>query len=131
MRGIVFGVLVLSLMSVSGSSKGVIKEYYPFLIGKYQLVQVVTEKGIRSIAGETDTYELEVKANDLLVLLKNGKKVKRCPILSMRSPMEDNEDYVLFLDGEDNYPLHFAGDTVMTFLWPYNYDDNYFKRVSK
>lgn len=131
MKGIVGCILVGCLMSLSGTSKGVIKELYPFLIGKYRLAQVVGEKGIRDTSTLPDVYMLEVRSNDQLIFLKNGKKIKRCAFLRMRSPLEDNEDYVLFLDGEDNYPLHFTGDTVMTFLWPYQFDDNYFKKVSK
>ncbi len=120
---------LLILFAFTASNRFIIKEQFPFLIGRYRLVQVVDSEGAKPRKDFTDSYELVIKKHDELILYKNSKRVKRLDFIDLRSPMEQQENYVLFLDKEDNFPLYFYGDTIQQFYWPYSFSDNYFKKV--
>lgn len=119
---------LLILFAFTASNRFIIKEQFPFLIGRYRLVQVVDSEGAKPRKDFTDSYELVIKKHDELILYKNSKRVKRLDFIDLRSPLEQQENYVLFLDKEDNYPLYFYGDTIQQFYWPYSFSDNYFKK---
>jgi hypothetical protein len=120
---------LLILFAFTASNRFIIKEQFPFLIGRYRLVQVVDSEGAKPRKDFPDSYELEIKSNDDFVLYKNAKRFKRIKFIDLRSPFEQQENYVLFLDKEDNYPLYFYGDTIQQFYWPYSFSDNYFKKI--
>lgn len=124
-----FTFLVLLLCSFSASTRAVIKQHFPFLAGHYVLIQVVDSEGAKPRKEFSDNYTLVIKPNDEFLLFKNKKRMKRLRFVSLRSPLEHQENYVLFLEKEDNYPLYFFGDTIQQFYWPYSFSDNYFKKV--
>jgi hypothetical protein len=121
---------LLLLFAFTASDRFVIKNQFPFLIGRYKLIQVVDSEGAKPRNEFSDSYTLEIKSNDDFVLYKNAKRFKRIKFIELRSPLEQQENYVLFLDKEDNYPLYFYGDTIQQFYWPYSFSDNYFKKVN-
>lgn len=120
----------LILVAFTASNRFIIKEQFPFLVGRYQLIQVVDSEGTKPRKDFTDTYELVIKKHDELILYKNSKRVRRLDFIDLRSPLETQENYILFLDKADNYPLYFYGDTVQQFYWPYEFSDNYFKKIN-
>jgi|UniRef100_UPI004049E278 hypothetical protein len=124
-----FPLLLSVLFAFTSSSRSIIKQQFPFLVGRYSLIQVVDSEGAKPRKEFPDKYTLEIKSNDDFVLYKNAKRIKRLHFINMRSPLEQQENYVLFLDKEDNYPLYFYGDTIQQFYWPYSFSDNYFKKV--
>jgi hypothetical protein len=128
-RVLFFPLLLSLLFAFSFSTRLVIKQQFPFLVGRYSLIQVVDSEGAKPRKEFTDTYTLEIKSNDDFVLYKNAKRIKRLHFIDLRSPIEQQENYVLFLDKEDNFPLYFYGDTIQQFYWPYSFSDNYFKKV--
>lgn len=121
---------LILLFAFTASDRFVIKNQFPFLIGRYKLIQVVDSEGAKPRKEFSDNYTLEIKSNDDFVLYKNAKRFKRIKFIELRSPLEQQENYVLFLDKEDNYPLYFYGDTIQQFYWPYSFSDNYFKKVN-
>lgn len=121
---------LLLLFAFTASDRFVIKNQFPSLIGRYKLIQVVDSEGAKPRKEFSDSYTLEIKSNDDFVLYKNAKRFKRIKFIELRSPLEQQENYVLFLDKEDNYPLYFYGDTIQQFYWPYSFSDNYFKKVN-
>jgi hypothetical protein len=124
-----FPLLLSVLFAFTSSSRSIIKQQFPFLVGRYSLIQVVDSEGAKPRKEFPDTYTLEIKSNDDFVLYKNAKRIKRIRFIDLRSPLEQQENYVLFLDKEDNYPLYFYGDTLQQFYWPYMFSDNYFKKI--
>ncbi len=124
-----FPLLLSVLFAFTSSSRSIIKQQFPFLVGRYSLIQVVDSEGAKPRKEFPDTYTLEIKSNDDFVLYKNAKRIKRIRFIDLRSPLEQQENYVLFLDKEDNYPLYFYGDTLQQFYWPYSFSDNYFKKI--
>ena len=124
-----FPLLLSVLFAFTSSSRSIIKQQFPFLVGRYSLIQVVDSEGAKPRKEFPDTYTLEIKSNDDFVLYKNAKRIKRIRFIDLRSPLEQQENYVLFLDQEDNYPLYFYGDTIQQFYWPYSFSDNYFKKI--
>lgn len=124
-----FPLLLSVLYAFTSSSRSIIKQQFPFLVGRYSLIQVVDSEGAKPRKEFPDTYTLEIKSNDDFVLYKNAKRIKRIRFIDLRSPLEQQENYVLFLDKEDNYPLYFYGDTLQQFYWPYSFSDNYFKKI--
>lgn len=124
-----FSLSLIMLFGFSFSSRSVIKQQFPFLVGQYALIQVVESEGAKPRKVFTDKYTLVIKSNDDFVLYKNAKRIKRLHFIDLRSPLEQQENYVLFLDKEDNFPLYFYGDTIQQFYWPYSFSDNYFKKI--
>jgi hypothetical protein len=120
---------LLVLFAFTGSDRFIIKEQFPFLIGRYKLIQVVESEGAKPRRDFPDSYELVIKQHDELILYKNSKRIKRLEFIDLRSPIETQENYVLFLDNQDNYPLYFYGDTIQQFYWPFGFSDNYFKKI--
>ncbi len=128
-RLLLFPILLITV-AFTASNRFIIKEQFPFLIGRYRLIQVVDSEGAKPRKDFSDTYEIVIKKQDELVFYKNSKRVKRVDFIDLRSPIETQENYILFLDKADNYPLYFYGDTVQQFYWPYEFSDNYFKKVN-
>lgn len=131
LRQFLFGCGIVIVLSFTRSNRGVISFYYPYLIGDYALVKVVSDEGIKCSPGLKDTFQLVITKNDRLHFYELGKKKKNLSFIAARSPVEEDENYVLFLDGQDNYPLYFRGDTVINYFWPNQYADNYFIRKHK
>jgi hypothetical protein len=131
MYRIVLGSCLLVLLSFSSANRGVIAYYYPYLVGEYALVKVVSDQQLKESAGLKDSFRVIITKNDRLHLIQKGKRKKIVRFISARSPVEDTENYVLFLDGQDNYPLYFYGDTIMNYYWPEMYSENYFIRCKR
>ena len=103
-RLLLFPILLITV-AFTASNRFIIKEQFPFLIGRYRLIQVVDSEGAKPRKDFSDTYEIVIKKQDELVFYKNSKRVKRVDFIDLRSPIETQENYILFL--ENNFHLHF------------------------
>lgn len=129
-KRLVLPVLCLLCFSfIPSSEDGLINEKYAFLIGEYKLL-VIYNNG-KVVESNTDAiYKLVINGKDQLLVYKNNRKVKKYQFHEGRSPIPlDSEDYLLFKTGQENFPLFFKGDTIVQFIYPNEFDDNYFRKV--
>ncbi len=127
-----FPLILLLLFVAFGfttSSNGVITDNYPFLPGKYELLVIYrNEKVIES--STKDIYTLEITKKDEFIVYKNGKKYKMYHFNNGRAPVSmGSEDYVMFNKKNQHFPLFYKGDTIIQFIYPNEFDDNYFIKI--
>jgi len=125
-----FLMLGTTLMSVTSSVQGVIKRDYKFLIGEYELIDV-KEDGKTLTPNVSGKITMAVTKKDKLMIYKDGSLVEQYDFNSRRSPFPtETEKYVLFNKENENYPLFFKGDSVIQFIYPNEYSENYFRKIN-
>jgi hypothetical protein len=136
MRSIVFQLigglmLALVLVSMTSSGKNFIKKEHPDLIGEYRWV--LTMRDGRKVDQSTieDEFTIRINARDQLLFFRNGKRMLKYIFTPGEAPLLEGNNYVLFRDGAEHFPLFFRNDTVAVFVYPYEFDDNYFVKIKK
>lgn len=125
----VFLVFASSLLSMTSSVQGVIKSKYRFLVGEYELISV-QDQGKELSPSVTGKVTMKVTKKDKLFIYNDGRLVQEYDFNSRRSPMPtETEKYVLFNKENENYPLFFKGDSVIQFVYPNEYYENYFRKI--
>ena len=127
-----FPLILLLLFIAFGfttSSNGVITDSYPFLPGKYELLVIYSNGKVVESSVKT-VYTLEITTEDEFIVYKNKKKYRTYHFNSGRAPIPlDSENYVMFDRKNQHYPLFYKGDTIIQFIYPNEFDDNYFRKV--
>lgn len=131
MRSLLVGMLIL--MAFSFQRDEVISGELAFLIGEYEYI-CSFDNGVKKEATETaDKYTLRITKKSELLVYKNGKKIEKYKFSDVQLPVLDEYEYVMFnkkVDGTlQNYPLFYKGDTVVMHVIPYEYNDNYFRKL--
>ncbi|MFY7989146.1 MAG: hypothetical protein ACOVO3_00340 [Fluviicola sp.] len=136
MRSIVLRIMgglmcALVLVSMTASSKGFMKKEHPDLIGEYRWV--LTMRDGRKVDHTTieDEFTIRINARDQLLFFRNGKRMLKYIFTPGEAPLLEGNNYVLFRDGAEHFPLFFRNDTVAVFVYPYEFDDNYFVKIKK
>lgn len=118
-----------ALLSATSSVQGVIKKNYKFLIGEYELIDV-KEDGKPVTPNTTERVTMTITKKDKLFIYKNGDLVDEYDFNSRRSPFPtETEKYVLFNKENENYPMFFKGDSVIQFIYPNEFAENYFRKI--
>ncbi len=123
--------LLLVLMSVSASSKGFMKKEHPGLIGEYRWALTMRDGRKVDNSTITDEFTLKITGRDQLLFFRNGKRMLKYIFTPGEAPLLEAGNYVLFRDGDEHFPLFFRNDTVAVFVYPYEFDDNYFVKINK
>ncbi len=117
------------LLSATSSVQGVIKSQYKFLIGEYELISV-QDQGKIITPNVTGKITMKVTKKDKLLIYKDGDLINEYHFNGGRSPLPtETEKYVLFNSETDIYPLFFKGDSVIQFIYPNEYYENYFRKI--
>jgi hypothetical protein len=125
-----FVMLGAMLMSATSSVQGVIKKNYKFLIGEYELI-AVKDEGKTLTPNVPGRITMTVTKKDKLMIYKDGSLVDQYDFNSLRSPFPtETEKYVLFNKENENYPLFFKGDSVIQFIYPNEFSENYFRKIN-
>jgi len=125
----VFLLLSSVLLSATSSVQGVIKSKYKFLVGEYELISVQDQGKIIAPA-VTGKITMKVTKKDKLFIYKDGDLVDEYDFNNLRSPLPtETEKYVLFDKENESYPLFFKGDSVIQFIYPNEYYENYFRKI--
>lgn len=124
-----FVALALCLLSVASSTRGVVKEKYPFLAGEYELIVIYHDEKVEEpeIEGK---ITMKITKSDAMTIFNNGKKISKFTLNDGRAPLSmGNEDYVMFNLKNENFPLFYKGDSIIQFIYPNEYSDNYFRKI--
>lgn len=112
-------------------SDSLMKNMYPFLIGEYQLVQIVDGKKIKTAKEIGDSFTLEVKKNDRLIVYKNGKKMGKFNFVETTMPFLQDENHVVIAVNGEYQPVFYRTDTLILNNYPGEFLDNYFVKIKK
>lgn len=124
-----FIALAVCLLSVASSSRGVVKDKYPFLAGEYELLVIYSDGEVEESAIE-GKITMKITKSDAMTIYNNGKKISKFTLNAGRAPLSmGNEDYVMFNLKNENFPLFYKGDSIIQFLYPNEYSDNYFRKI--
>ena len=118
-----------TMLSATSSVQGVIKSKYRFLVGEYELISVQEEGRVikPAVSGK---ITMKVTKKDKLLIYNDGGLVDEYDFNSRRSPIPtETEKYVLFDKDNENYPLFFKGDSIIQFIYPNEYSENYFRKI--
>lgn len=124
-----FVALAVCLLSFVSSSRGVVKDKYPFLAGEYELIVIYNEGKVEEPVIE-GKITMKITKSDAMMIYNNGKKISKFTINDGRAPLSmGNEDYVMFNLKNENFPLFYKGDSIIQFIYPNEYSDNYFRKT--
>lgn len=117
------------LLSHTASTSGVIKSKYPFMVGEYELIVIYNEGEVEEplVSGK---ITMKITKGDALTIYKDGKKIGKYAFNDRRAPIDmGSEDYVMFNKSNENYPMFFKGDSLIQFIYPNEFSDNYFRKM--
>lgn len=112
-------------------SDSLIKNMYPFLIGEYKLVKIVDGKKVKTLKEVGESYSLEVKKNDRLVVFKNGKKAGKFNFVETTMPFLQDENHVVIAVNGEYQPVFYRTDTIILNNFPEEFSDNFFVKIKK
>ena len=112
-------------------SDSLIKNMYPFLIGEYQLVQVVDGKKVKSAKEMNAIYSLKVQKNDRLVVFKDGKKMGKYKFVETSMSFLQDQNHIVIAVKDEFQPVFYRTDTVILNNYPEEFLDNYFVKIKK
>jgi hypothetical protein len=112
-------------------SDSLIKNMYPFLIGEYQLVQVVDGKKVKLAKEMNAIYSLKVQKNDRLVVFKDGKKTGKYKFVETSMSFLQDQNHIVIAVKDEFQPVFYRTDTVILNNYPEEFLDNYFVKVKK
>jgi hypothetical protein len=123
-------VLVLS-SAFTMQSDSLIKNMYPFLIGEYELVQIVDGKKVKTAKELNVVYSLKVQKNDRLVVFKDGKKTGKFKFVETTLPFLQDENHIVIAVNDEFQPVFYRKDTLILNNYPEEFLDNYFVKIKK
>lgn len=112
-------------------SDSLIKNMYPFLIGEYELVQIVDGKKVKTAKELNAVYSLKVQKNDRLVVFKDGKKTGKFKFVETTLPFLQDENHIVITVNDEFQPVFYRTDTVILNNYPEEFLDNYFVKIKK
>ncbi|MFN5982224.1 MAG: hypothetical protein ACK46Y_17525 [Fluviicola sp.] len=112
-------------------SDSLIKNMYPFLIGEYQLVQVVDGKKVKLAKEMNAIYSLKVQKNDRLVVFKDGKKTGKYKFVETSMSFLQDQNHIVIAVKDEFQPVFYRTDTVILNNYPEEFLDNYFVKIKK
>jgi hypothetical protein len=112
-------------------SDSLIKNMYPFLIGEYQLVQVVDGKKVKLAKEMNAIYSLKVQKNDRLVVFKDGKKTGKYKFVETSMSFLQDQNHIVIAVKDEFQPVFYRTDTVILNNFPEEFLDNYFVKIKK
>lgn len=124
-----FCVIGLLLMSMVRSQQAFIKKEHPTLIGTYKWALTMRDGRKVEASSLEDEFTVKINGRDQLLFFKNGKRMLKYIFTPGEAPMLEEGNYVLFRDGAEHFPLFYRNDTIVAFVYPYEFDDNYFVKV--
>ncbi|MFN6086336.1 MAG: hypothetical protein ACK476_15585, partial [Fluviicola sp.] len=99
-------------------SDSLIKNMYPFLIGEYQLVQVVDGKKVKLAKEMNAIYSLKVQKNDRLVVFKDGKKTGKYKFVETSMSFLQDQNHIVIAVKDEFQPVFYRTDTVILNNYP-------------
>lgn len=102
-----------------------------FLIGNYQFICSFEGDTKKDSSQVTEKYTLRITKKDELFVYKNGKKQSKYTFSTVEVPLLDEFEYVMFNKKNQFYPLFYKGDSVIINIFPFNYQDNYYRKTKQ
>lgn len=132
MKAITSYLLLLTVGLIVSSFRGedVISGDKEHLIGKYEFICTYKDNVKTDASASVDSYSLKISKKSELVVYKNGKKQNKFEFSSVEIPVEYDYDYVMFHKKDQFYPMFYKGDTVVIHIYPFEFQDNYFRKVN-
>lgn len=116
------------LFSFQGDER-VISGKLDFLIGNYQFICSFENDKKTDSSQVTENYTLRISKKDELLVYKNGKKQSKYTFSKVEVPLLDEFEYVMFNKKNQFYPLFYKGDSVIINIFPFNFQDNYYRKI--
>jgi hypothetical protein len=123
--------LVFLLMSLTTSQLSFMKKEHPELIGTYTWALTMRDGRKVEASSIDETFTVKITGRDQLLFFRNGKRMLKYILTEGEAPLIEEGNYVLFRDGAEHFPLFFRNDTIVAFVYPYEFEDNYFVKVKK
>lgn len=123
------GCISLLMMSLTSSQNAFMKKEHPGLIGTYKWALTMRDGRKVEASSLEDEFTVKINGRDQLLFFKNGKRVLKYIFTPGEAPLLEEGNYVLFRDGAEHFPLFYRNDTIVGFVYPYEFDDNYFVKV--
>lgn len=129
-KGVVAFIVLAVLMSTGyKKDEPIIQMKAPQLIGEYEYICSFNEKVKTDASAVPDKYTLKISKRDVLTISKNGKRLKKCHFSTVEVPVTYDYDFIMFHEKDQFYPMFYKGDTVVQHLIPFEFQDNYFRKI--
>lgn len=101
------------------------------LIGDYTFICSFDQETKSDSSAFTEKYTLRITDKSELFVYRNGKKQSKYEFSNVRVPVDYPNDYVMFRRKNQYYPMFYRGDTVVIHVYPFEFQDNYFRKAIK